>query len=287
VDEILTMDRSGTYYYHQNGLWSVEAVTDSTGTVAERYDYDAYGAVTTTAGTNSWGTAHSAIGNPWMFTGREFDEETGLYYYRARTYDTFQGRFLERDPIGPMNGPNLYEYVSDRPTFWLDPYGECATCSGRNCRWTGHIRGSFGGVIFQWGGSLRVDATGVDDSGCTYAVGGSGRPKPGNLGLSGAALGVGYFSTAVDFEDFPARCMWPVNNGDEGQVGIIAVVSSGLAPRISNILSWAHNRAGELEGRSPWTGGGGRGTFNLIAGGGAAILEMYDVRHVGPSPPGQ
>jgi RHS repeat-associated protein len=118
------MDRSGTYYYHQNGLWSVEAVTDSTGTVAERYDYDAYGAGTTTAGTNSWGTAHSAIGNPWMFTGREFDEETGLYYYRARSYDAFKGRFLQRDPEEYRDAMNLYEYAGDNPVNRLDPSGK-------------------------------------------------------------------------------------------------------------------------------------------------------------------
>ena len=57
------------------------------------------------------------------------------------------------------------------------------------------------------------------------ASSGRGRPKPGNLGLSGAGLSVGYVSTSVDFDDFPAPCMWPINNGDEGQIGVIAVAS--------------------------------------------------------------
>src|SRR4029077_11645533 len=90
IDEVLTMTRAGqTYYYHQNALWSPGAVTDSTGMAVERYAYDAYAtpAVTTGSGTavppNVWGTPHSAIGNPYLFTGRELDEETGLYYYRA------------------------------------------------------------------------------------------------------------------------------------------------------------------------------------------------------------
>jgi RHS repeat-associated protein len=126
------MDLGGnTYYYHQNALWSVEAITDSTATPVERYSYDAYGFVTVTDGTgtpvpqNSWGTPHSAIGNPWMFTGQRLDEETGLYYYRARYYDPLKGRFLERDPVGPADNVNLYEYVSDNPVNAADPTGRC------------------------------------------------------------------------------------------------------------------------------------------------------------------
>lgn len=130
IDEILTMDRGGqTYYYHANALGSVEAITDSTANPVERYTYDAYGIVTVTDGSfnpivpNAWGAPHSAIGNPWLFTGRQFDEETGLYYYRARSYDPREGRFLQRDPLEYSDGANLYEYVSDRPTFGLDPSG--------------------------------------------------------------------------------------------------------------------------------------------------------------------
>ena len=87
IDEVMTMDRGEqTYYYHQNSLWSVAAVTDSATNVVERYAYDAYGCVTITDGSgipvpdNLWGRPHSAIGNPYMFTGRRRDEETGRYY---------------------------------------------------------------------------------------------------------------------------------------------------------------------------------------------------------------
>jgi RHS repeat-associated protein len=133
IDEVLTMNRGGqTYYYHQNALWSVEAVTDSTATPVERYAYDAYGLATVTDGSfnpvpqNSWGTPHSAIGNPWMFTGRELDEEAGLYYFRARYYDTATGRFLQRDPLEYFDSTNLYQYALDEPTFGLDPLGLCS-----------------------------------------------------------------------------------------------------------------------------------------------------------------
>jgi RHS repeat-associated protein len=130
IDEVLTMNRgANTYYYHQNALGSVEAITDQTAAPVERYSYDAYGFATMTNGAfnpippNAWGTPHSAIGNPWMFTGRQLDEETGLYYYRARYYDPVKGRFLQRDPLEYLDGANLYEYGDDNPIRFGDPTG--------------------------------------------------------------------------------------------------------------------------------------------------------------------
>ncbi len=65
----------------------------------------------------------SARGNPYMFTGRRYDGETGLYYYRARYYDATLGRFISADPISYAGGINLYAYVNNNPITWLDPMG--------------------------------------------------------------------------------------------------------------------------------------------------------------------
>jgi RHS repeat-associated protein len=48
----------------------------------------------------------SAVGNPFMYTSRRFDVDTGLYYFRARYYDSAQGRFISRDPIDYGSGEN-------------------------------------------------------------------------------------------------------------------------------------------------------------------------------------
>jgi RHS repeat-associated protein len=124
------MDRAGqTYYYHPNALWSVAALTDGTGAVAERYTYDAYGLVTVLNASyaplplNPWGTPHSARTNAFRFTGREQDEEAGVYFYRGRHYDCDQGRFRQRDPIEETPGANLYQYVLGNPARWTDPSG--------------------------------------------------------------------------------------------------------------------------------------------------------------------
>jgi RHS repeat-associated protein len=125
IDEVLTMDRGGsTYYYHANSLGSIVALTDSAGNIVEHYRYDAYGKPEIYVGPGAdatWFTAddviaaNSGAGNSYLFTGRRLDEETGLYYYRARFYSPERGRFLQRDPLGYVDGMNLYEYTKSRP----------------------------------------------------------------------------------------------------------------------------------------------------------------------------
>lgn len=61
--------------------------------------------------------------NLYTFTAREYDSETGLYYYRARYYDPVAGRFITRDPIGFEGGINQYAYVLNNPVNYTDPEG--------------------------------------------------------------------------------------------------------------------------------------------------------------------
>jgi len=88
-------------------------LTDSSGNLTEQTSYDSFGNATTNLSTR------------YQFTGREYDNFTGLYFYRARWYDLNLGRFISEDPIGFAGGDiNLYGYVGNNPIQYKDPTGK-------------------------------------------------------------------------------------------------------------------------------------------------------------------
>ncbi len=106
---------NAAYYYHFDGLGSVVALSNSDGDSCQSYEYSVYGQVAA--------SDPNFIANPYMFTGRRFDIETGLYYYRARYYNPHIGRFMQTDPVGYDNGINWYLYCGNNPLGFVDPYG--------------------------------------------------------------------------------------------------------------------------------------------------------------------
>ena len=115
IDEPLAMNRGGSwYYYHFDGLGSVTMLTRSDKTVANRYVYDDFG---------GFRSRTEAVTNPYAYTGREYDSAVDLIFYRARYYDPLIGRFLTRDPVGMVDGANVYAYVGNNPVNSVDPSG--------------------------------------------------------------------------------------------------------------------------------------------------------------------
>jgi len=138
IDEPLVMDRTNDerLYYHQNTLSSTFALTDSSGVIREGYQYDPYGKQTVFSPSQDEDVGFVSIGasinssnldNPYLFTGRRLDNESGFHYFRNRYYQSEQGTFLQRDPIGiwedVSNLGNGYNYVGSNPINGVDPLG--------------------------------------------------------------------------------------------------------------------------------------------------------------------
>lgn len=130
VDQPLVMERDldandtfstdEAFFYHTDRLGSIVALTDSAATVRQSYAYDSFGTIValrcgaqTFTGnavrTQLAGT--TCLANPFTFTAREYDPESALYHYRARSYDATLGRFLQQD----IYAGSAYRTILDDP----------------------------------------------------------------------------------------------------------------------------------------------------------------------------
>jgi RHS repeat-associated protein len=117
IDEPLAMLRSATTsFYEADGLGSVTSLSNGAGALAQTYTFDSFGKQTASSG---------SLTNPFQYTGRESDAETGLYYYRARYYDPQTGRFINEDPLQFQASTDFYAYLDNDPVARLDPSGLC------------------------------------------------------------------------------------------------------------------------------------------------------------------
>jgi RHS repeat-associated protein len=94
---------------------TVKDLIDNAGNAVSHINYDSFGRIVSQTG---------GVDFRYGYTGREQDAETGLDYYRARYYDSANGRFISEDLIGFGAGDsNLTRYVGNSPTNWVDPSG--------------------------------------------------------------------------------------------------------------------------------------------------------------------
>ena len=115
--DLLAQYDSGTWAYHVNdGLGSVRQLADPQGEVVQGYSFSPFGVPLGESG-----------GEPYGYTGEQWDASTGLVFLRARYYQPEVGRFINRDPfLGHMARPqtlNAFVYVTNNPLRWVDPSG--------------------------------------------------------------------------------------------------------------------------------------------------------------------
>ncbi|AMV32618.1 tRNA nuclease WapA precursor [Pirellula sp. SH-Sr6A] len=180
IDEPVVRKAAGTsgtiHYYHRNQQYSITAITTSSGSVAERYAYTAYGQPTILDGSGSV-LSSSAINNRYTYTGREWDQSLGLYHFRARWMSGLAGRFMGRDPIGYFGSPfGLYRQFQGYALVVLDPHGSEVITAGAV---------GVGGVIVAGGTSTT---TVIVSGGTSTLVGGT--TIGGSVGTGSGIIGI-------------------------------------------------------------------------------------------------
>lgn len=137
-----------------NHLGSAMLELDEAGNVISYEEYHPYGSTSFSAGSAS--TEVSA--KRYRYTGKERDDETGLYYHGARYYAPWLGRWTAADPLGLKDGINVYQFVNSRPTILRDPGGTQSapsTYQDRNIQLNTAVDNSTGTVGFQLSISLQ------------------------------------------------------------------------------------------------------------------------------------
>ena len=106
------------FYYHPDHLGSSSYITNLDGEVAQHIEYVPFGEVFIEERNNTWNT-------PYLFNAKEFDEETGMYYYGARYYEPRLSLWMSTDPLQEKY-PNIntYCYTINNPIIFIDPDGK-------------------------------------------------------------------------------------------------------------------------------------------------------------------
>jgi len=142
IDETLSMLSGGTTLYNlADGLGSVTSLSNSAGTLSNTYNFDSFGKQTASTGT---------LSNPLQYTGTEFDQETGLYFNRARYYNPSAARFISEDPIAFEGGINFYPYSFNSPINLRDPSGRSAAAA------TWPVADAVGGILCFGSGACET-----------------------------------------------------------------------------------------------------------------------------------
>ena len=105
------------FYYHPDHLGSSSYITNLDGEVVQHIEYVPFGEVFIEERNSIWNT-------PYLFNAKEFDEETGLYYYGARYYDPRLSLWISTDALKEKT-PNVspYIYTDNNPIIYIDPDG--------------------------------------------------------------------------------------------------------------------------------------------------------------------
>ncbi len=232
VSNITDNSTTSARFYLRDILSTVSALADSTGSIINTYEYSPYGT-----------PDPAGIADPFGFTGRTYQPDSGLVYYRARFYDPQIGRFISKDRFKVHSQEprryNPYAYVLNNPINYIDPTGYEDKCpSGL---WTGvGAAGEGHFVIGVWANTITVCCTTKPSLCCGFvSVGGS----------LGAEASASADAIAVQFINCPTAgdiAGW--GGGVSGEVGAAGSVDAGVSVGTTGCISVSGGAGGGVGG---------------------------------------
>jgi RHS repeat-associated protein len=234
LDQYFTRtDAAGTSTFLSDALGSTIALTTSAGALATEYLFQPFGS------TLASGTATT---NALSFTGREVDG-TGLQYFRARYYSPSSGRFISEDPIGLLDGPNMYSYVHNSPLTFRDPLGLSAQSSALCCL-KGAAGGAAGAIVV---GALAAGAAAI---GAPVAAVTIGLGVAATVGAAALGADIGWNAYVGNLDGLAYDVCSIVGGASAGAAGgrrLAAAVNRRPSPP----WSWASDRAQGYDSNYP------------------------------------
>ena len=208
TDDTLAIDVKSTkiasnlqsYFFVKDALGSIIDITDSNGNVIQHYSYSSFGKLLKiTDSSNVDITSTPTIKNSFTFTNREYDEESGLMYYRARFYMPEIGRFVSEDPhsgklLLPKSVNNKFAYVANNPMKFVDPSGKIFVSLLIGAVISGAVNAAFSGGPFleAFGrGFLQGLGAGLSVITGSYLIGGIATFLGASSSVATLAAGVG------------------------------------------------------------------------------------------------
>ncbi len=203
-------DANGTTYYHSDGAGNVTAMMDSQQNIVARYLYDPFGRQL-----GKWGAMADA--NRFRFSSKEFNANSGLYYYGFRFYDPGVQRWLNRDPIGEIGGLNLHEFVVNSPLNLVDPYGLAFSTFSVDASGGAYLPGPFSYVR----GDSALEQTAADFANLSPTLG-NGVVDAFQFAAGGISMGLDWLSDK------------------SGLTGLLGASPSEIAEGINPMMAWEY-----------------------------------------------
>lgn len=217
-DRPLVMQRGGaSYSYLADHQGSIRFVLDAAGNVVNRYEYDSFGRRL---------VATEGVESPYGFTGREYDAESGLYFYRARYYDPATGRFISQDPARFDSGSShFYSYLENDPANGRDPSGNFSFWDALDV------------ASFLWSAKEFIDCPSLGNFGNLLLDG---------IGLLPIIPGIGTVRRAVDLADSASDA---ARLGDRARDAVNAADNARDAANAADAASDLSRRAQDILGQ--------------------------------------